>query len=106
MTRLALLGLAALLLAACGRQGDLARPGPMFGSGANIPPQTADGPAAASDPDGDAAEGTEADNESTGSTGTRATTPLDPSRSMRPASQQPVEGTTDPIGDRPPVEPR
>ena len=104
MIRLALLGFsAALLLTGCGRQGELARPGPMWGSGANIPPQPQGGPASAVDPDGDAVEGTEADNEGRG-TGTRTTTPLDPSRTMRPATQQPIEGVTDPIGDRPSVE--
>ena len=110
MTRIALIGFTVLLLAGCGRQGDLARPGPMWGSGGNIPPQPSSGPAANADADGDASEGTRADDQESpgnqGSTGTRVTTPLDPSRAMRPATQQPIEGVNDPIGDRPNVEPR
>lgn len=112
MIRLAAVALAALTLAACGRQGDLARPGPLFGSGANLPPQTSSGPAAASDPDGDPVEGTQSDqpgstNRSTGNTGTRnPPTGLDPNRSRDPASSNPIDGTTDPIGDRPSTTPR
>jgi hypothetical protein len=109
MTRIApaavALGLT-VLLAGCGRQGDLARPGPMWGSGAGVPPQTATGPASGADPDGDAAEGARSDDEESQGTGTRVTTPVDPNRAMRPATQQPIEGVNDPIGDRPPVEPR
>ena len=111
MTRLALVALAAfaaLPLASCGRQGERARPAPLFGSGGNLPPQTSTGPAAASDPDGDPVEGTERDQPgSTRSTGVRrAPANLDPSRSRTPASSNPIEGTTAPIGDRPSVTPR
>ena len=92
MTRTALFVLAALALASCGRQGDLARPGPLFGRG-EAPAQ----PSEATQPEqeGDAVEGT----------GTRNTTPLDPSRTLDPASSTPMEGTTDPVGDRPSVRP-
>ncbi len=110
MTRLALVALAALALASCGRQGDLSRPGPMFGSGRNIPPQTSTGPASASDRDGDAVEGTRQDqpgSTGTGNTGIRnPPTGLDPNRSRDPASSNPIDGTSDPIGDRPSVNPR
>ena len=109
-TLLALAAFAALPLASCGTQGDLARPAPLFGSGRNIPPQTAAGPAAASDPDGDPVEGTRQDQPgSTGAANTgvrRPPTNLDPSLSRDPASSNPIEGTTDPIGDRPSVTPR
>jgi hypothetical protein len=94
MIRIAFVALAGLLLASCGRQGELARPGPLFGRGASQAPAQ---PSAAVQPDreGDAVEGT----------GTRRTTPLDPSRTLDPASSAPMEGTTDPVGDRPPVRP-
>ncbi len=55
MTRIALLGLTALLLASCGRQGDLARPGPLFG-GSRDAAQSA-GQGGLQDRDGDAVEG-------------------------------------------------
>ena len=110
MTRLGLLVIAALALASCGRQGDLARPGPMFGSGRNIPAQTATGPASSADPDGDASEGTQADQPgSTGAGNTGIRNPpsgMDPSRSRDPASSNPIDGTSNPIGDRPSVTPR
>ena len=105
MTRLGLLAIAALALASCGRQGDLTRPAPLFGSGADIPPQTSTGPAANADSDGDASEGTKADQP--GSTGVRnPPDSLDPSRSRTPASSNPIDGTSNPIGDRPSVTPR
>ena len=92
MTRIAFVALSALLLAACGRQGDLARPGPLFGRGeAPAQPSAATQP----EPEGDEAEGT----------GTRRAPELDPSRTMDPASAAPMEGTTDPVGDRPAVRP-
>jgi len=110
MTRLGLLAIAALALASCGRQGDLTRPAPLFGSGDNIPPQTSTGPAANADPDGDASEGTQADQPgSTGAGNTGVRNPpdsLDPSRSRTPASSNPIDGTSNPIGDRPSVTPR
>ena len=93
MTRIALVALAALLLAACGRQGDLARPGPLFGRGAApAEPSAATQPA----PEGDEVEGT---------TTRRNADDLDPSRTLDPASGAPMEGTTDPVGDRPPLRP-
>ena len=94
MTRTVLVLTAALLLASCGRQGELARPGPLFGRG-EAPAQ----PSAAVQPDreGDAVEGT----------GTRNATDLDPHRTLDPASAAPMEGVSnDPVGDRPSVTPK
>ena len=94
MTRTVLLLTAALLLASCGRQGELARPGPLFGRGeAPAQPSEATQPAQ----EGDAVEGT----------GTRNAPDLDPHRTHDAASSAPVEGVSkDPVGDRPPGSPR
>ena len=95
MNRTLLLALTALLLASCGRQGDLARPEPMFGRGAAT--QAPAQPSA----------GTQVDENEEGGegAGTRNTTPLDPHRTLDSASSAPMEGTTDPVGDRPSVRP-
>jgi hypothetical protein len=54
-------------------------------------------------------EGTQADQPGSTRSGTGVRNPstaLDPNRSLDPASSNPTEGTTDPIGDRPNVRPR
>jgi Prokaryotic lipoprotein-attachment site len=97
MTRTVLLLAAALLLASCGRQGDLARPGPLFGRGGETQAPAQPSAATQGDQEGDAVEGT----------GTRNATDLDPHRTLDPASSAPLEGVSnDPVGDRPPVSPR
>ena len=102
MIRITLMALAALTLAGCGRQGDLARPGPLFGRG-EAPAEASE--AVQPDRDGDRVEGTERTPEGVGGTGTRNATDLDPNRTLDPASAALLEGVNDPVGDRPPVTP-
>ncbi len=91
MTRIALLALTALLMASCGRQGDLARPGPLFG-GARDAAQDAP----LQDRDGDAVEGTQGDQRSI---------QMDSSRTLETPANRPVEGASDPVGGRPSTTP-
>ena len=91
MTRIALLALTALLMASCGRQGDLARPGPLFGG-----PRQAAEQAPLQDRDGDAVEGTQGD---------RRSIQMDSSRTLETPANRPVEGSSDPIGGRPSTTP-
>ena len=89
MTRIALLALTALLVASCGRQGDLARPGPLFG-GQRGAAQSSE--PALQDRDGDAVEGTQGD---------RRSIQMDSSRTLETPANRPVEGASDPVGGRP-----
>lgn len=107
---LALIAAAALATAACGREGSLERPGPMFGlARAAEQPQdhgrpVPQAPASTRNTTSDAAADARANANATGDDDNAPTTARDirdPAQRLTPLSAAPIQGLSDPLG--PPV---
>lgn len=102
--KIALIAIALLAAAGCGRRGELERPPPLFGDRARADYEAE----RAADARGDAAAAAEADadNDDTAEDFRRpSSSSRDPAQTTAPASRAPVEGgaVNDPIGAPPPV---
>lgn len=103
---LALIAAAALATAACGREGSLERPGPMFGlARADDQPQDRGRPVPqapptnTTDPSASKAAGNTTDQDDNAPTTARDI--RDPAQRLTPLSASPIQGLSDPLG--PPV---
>ena len=101
---LALIAAAALAAAACGREGSLERPGPMFGlARADEQPQDHGRPVPQTSSSNRTADGRSAGNttDDDDNTPTTARDIRDPAQRLTPLSASPLPGLSDPLG--PPV---